>query len=270
MLAALLAALLASVSLFAAGCGMLQSKKEDNSLLIAGTKQFSYYSNKFEEIFTEQHKNTMIMIQPGDATPSILALRNGAIDLAITSRDLNENEDDKETKSYLIAKDALHIVVHPSNPVNDLTTSQLKSIFTGAANNWKELGGSDLPITLISRDSASDVYGGLVDLAMDGEDIVSGAVTKNSGKEVVAAVAVDKQAIGFVATRDVDKQVKTLKINGVEAERRTIYSGRYPLARSIYFVVKAEPSALTRKFVDYFLSKEGQALLEREGAKPLH
>jgi len=249
---------------------LLQTTKEDNSLLIAGTKQFAHYSNLFKAEFTNQHKNSMVMIQEGDTTPGILALRNGAIDIAIASRDLNENEDDKETKSYLITKDAIHIVTHPTNPANDLTTAQLKSIFTGKIDNWKQLGGSDVPINLVSADVASDAYGGLNDLVMDGEDVVSEATVKGSGKEIVEAVAADKQAVGFVTTRDLSRNVKTLKINNVEANRNTIYSGRYPLSRSVYFVVKSEPSELTRKFVDYFLSKDGQALLQKEGALPLH
>ncbi|MFC3770510.1 phosphate ABC transporter substrate-binding protein [Paenibacillus sp. GCM10012303] len=264
------AAMLLSISLFTAGCGLLNTAKEDNSLLIAGTKQFSGYSSLFQTEFTKSHKHTMVVIQEGDTTPGILALRNGAIDVAIASRDLNENEDDKWTQSHLAAKDAIHLIVHPGNPVADLTIAQLKSILTGKADNWKQLGGPDMPIALIFTGTASDTYGGLSDLVMDGEAMAAKAATQATGKEVVDAVAADKQAVGIVATKDLDIKVKALTVNNVEANRTTIYSGRYPLTRSIYFVVRSEPSELTRKFVDFVLGKDGQALLQKEGALPLH
>lgn len=264
------AAMLIGISLFTAGCGLLNATKEDNSLLLAGTKQFAGYSNLFKTEFARQHKNTMVVVQEGDTTPGILALRNGAIDVAIASRDLNENEDDKATQSHLVAKDAIHIVVHPSNPIGDLTIAQIKSIFAGKAENWKQLGGGDMPIAVVFTGAGSDTYGGLNDLVMDGEDMMAGAAIKVSGKEVVEAVGANQQAIGFVATKDLDVRIKALKVNNVEANRTTIYSGRYPLTRSIYFVVKSEPSELTRKFVDFYLGKEGQALLRKEGALPLH
>jgi phosphate transport system substrate-binding protein len=266
----LVAIMLISIFLNTAGCGLLQTKEETNSLLIAGTKQFAYYSSLFKKEFAEKYKNTTVVIQEGDTTPGILALRNGAIDLAIASRDLNENEDDKTTKSYLVTKDAIHIIVHPTNPIGDLTPAQLKSIFTGKVDNWKQLGGNDMPLTLISADKTLDTYASLNDLVMDGEDVAAEATTKGSGKEIIEAVAGAKQAIGFVATKDLNQTVKALKLNKVEANRYTIYSGGYPLTRSLYFVVKSDPSELTQKFVDFFLSKEGQAILEKEGALTLH
>jgi phosphate transport system substrate-binding protein len=264
------ATLLLCIALLSSGCGLLQNKQEDNSLLIAGSKQFAYYSNLFQQEFTKENKNTTVVIQDGDTTPGILALRNGAIDIAIASRDLNENEDDKFTKSYLVTKDAIHIIVNQANPIADLTIAQLKSIYTGKVDNWKQLGGSDLPIQLISSDIASDSYAGLNDLVMEGEDVVSGTTTKASGKEIIEAVAGDKQAIGFVASRDLNQTVKMLTVNKIEANRNTIYSGTYPLTRSFYFIVKSEPSKLTQNFVDFFLNKKGQALLQEEGALPLH
>ncbi|MEF3312682.1 phosphate ABC transporter substrate-binding protein [Paenibacillus sp. GYB004] len=264
------AAMLLCISLFTAGCGLLNTAKEDNSLLVAGTKQFSGYSGLFQAEFAKQYKNTLVVIQEGDTTPGILALRNGAIDVAIASRDLNENEDDKWTQSHLIAKDAIHLIVHPGNPAADLTMAQLKSILTGKVDNWKQLGGPDMPIALVFTGLASDTYGGLSDLVMEGEEMAAKAVTRATGKEVVEDVAADKQAVGFVATKDLDVKVKALTVNNVEANRTTIYSGRYPLTRSIYFVVQSEPSELTRKFVDFFLGKDGQALLRKEGALPIH
>jgi phosphate transport system substrate-binding protein len=239
LLAAALAALLLSISVYYF-CYYL--KPNGRTLLIGGSSTVHHYTQVLAESYMEQNRDTQIVNESGGSTPGLIAIKNGAIDIASMSRDLADNEDDEFTKNYLIGKDAVGIVVHPSNPIANLTTSQIEGIYSGAIDNWSQVGGSDSPILVVTRTPESTTLKGLNEIVLKGTKVAGSATVTGSAQEMAEKVAGDPNAIGFLALRDLGSGVKALTVNNVQMSRETILTDRYPISRSFYYVVYDMPN----------------------------
>ncbi len=108
-------------------------------LLIGGSSTVFHYTEALAEAYMKRNRDSHIIYESGGSTPGLIAVKNGSIDIASMSRNLQDSEDDEFTKNYLIGKDAIGIVVHPSNPVENLSLDQIRGIFTGEIANWSDL-----------------------------------------------------------------------------------------------------------------------------------
>jgi len=174
-------------------------------------------------------------------------------------------------KPFVIAKDSVAIVVHPENPVSELTMEQVAKIFAGEINNWKEVGGEDAEIRVITREEGSGTRETFEKFVMRPLhlEITADASVKPSNGEVRATVATDKNAIGYISLGYVDESVKALKIDGVEPTVEKVLSGEYPITRNLYLITKGEPEPLEKAFIDFVLSEEGQKIVEELGYIPV-
>ena len=157
--------------------------------------------------------------------------------------------------------------MHPNNDVSDLTIENVSKIFAGEIKNWKELGGADAPIRIITREEGSgtrEVFEKYVMKPFERE-IAEEASVKSSNGVVRATVGRDEKSIGFLSLGYVDPSVKALKIDGVEATVKNILFGDYPIVRTLYLITKGEPSELEKAFIDFVLSEEGQKVVEDMG-----
>jgi phosphate transport system substrate-binding protein len=204
-----------------------------------------------------------IFIQGGGSSAGIEAVHTGAADVGMSSRGLLGDE--QRLISIPIAYDAIAVIVHPRNPMPDLNTDRIRGIFSGMITNWKEIGGRDYPITLLTREEGSGTREAFQKLVMGKTEISLGALVQDSNGAIRQVVADDPNAIGYISLGLVDKTVKALKIDGIEPNLENILNSRYQIVRPFLFVFRNSPHGLARDFLDYILSAEGQNLLGKEG-----
>lgn len=260
---------LSMVVLFAGAAGLIlagcskQAKQE--TLLVAGSTTMLPYMEKLETGFNKIYPGIVIESDGGGSTAGIIADKRNAIDLAMASREVKVEEDDQYLRDYLVAKDALAIVVHPANPVSNIAKEQIRDIFTGVITNWSQLGGTDAPIVLMGRKKGSTTRKGMDEMVLGGLDFAKKTTAEESADKLAEAVAANPNAIGYLALKDLKPTVKALMIGGVEINRESILSGHYPLSRSFYLVIYDKPKSAVQKLLDFTLGKEGQDILEHEG-----
>jgi phosphate transport system substrate-binding protein len=167
--------------------------------------------------------------------------------------------------------DGVCIVVHPSNPVKELTLDQVRRIYTGEIRNWKDVGGTNAPIVVISRDTSSGTYETFENIVMKKEKMSSGVEYVSSNPQAYNRVKETTGAIGYVGLGFVDKKVKALKIEGVEPSRKTIATGVYPISRPLFLFTNGYPplGSLLHTFVTFFLTEKGQEIIESKGFVPV-
>jgi phosphate transport system substrate-binding protein len=177
-----------------------------------------------------------------------------------------------EPGELTVATDGITFYLHESNPVEALTREQLKGMYMGDLTNWKEVGGLDGPIVLLSRESSSGTYLFVRERVLDNEDFAPEAQTLPGTAAVVNAVSREKHGIGYGGGAYA-KGVKELKVRqGEEAIAPTaenIRSGRYPLSRGLFFYTRGEPTGAVRRYIDFALSPEGQKVVTDVGYFPV-
>lgn len=262
--AALLPALLL---LLAPGC---RKSAPQETLLIAGNGALTRYLDPVVKEFVVRNPKASVVVEPGGTTAAVIAVKRGAIDIAALSRLVAAEEDDPYLRDYQVCRDGMAIILNPENPVGDLSKEQLDDVFSGDVTSWKALGGPDQPIVVYARGKDSRAARSFNELVLGGDDPFPGAHFVKKGGEMTAAVAKDRWSIGYVSLRRLSPEVKVVKINGVEASRATLLSGRYPLSRTFYLGLYGNSSPLAEQFVAFTLSRDGQAIFAEDGLVPIH
>lgn len=252
--------------LLGAGCGAGNGQNGglNDSITIAGSTSVQPYSEVLAEEFMAQYPQARVNVQGGGSSQGIEAVRTGVSEIGASSRELAAEE--KGFHEYLIAKDGIVLVVHPENQVDDLSLSQIQDIFSSRIDNWQEVGGRDSEIVMVSREAGSGTRDGFETLAMDGEPVSDRALIANSTGAIRMIVADDRNAIGYISLAVLDPTVKPLEIDGVKPTAGNILNGKYPISRPFIYLTREEPSGLTKAFIDFVLSDDGQSILEDEGA----
>ncbi|MDR2600185.1 MAG: phosphate ABC transporter substrate-binding protein, partial [Oscillospiraceae bacterium] len=189
--------------------------------------------------------------------------------IGMSSRNLRESE--LHLWTIEIAKDGLAIIIHPSNPVNNLTIEQLREIYTTDRINWSNFGGVDERIHVITREEGSGTRSAFEEMVMGDERITPRAIVQDSNGAVRQLVSGDPNSIGFISLGLVDvgeRQVKPMSINGISPSRENVLDGSYTLFRSFLFVAKERPTGSVMQFIEYIRSPEGQRILANEGLIP--
>lgn len=241
-------------------------KKLSGTITVAGSTSVQPFSEVLAEEFTKTYPGVKIDVQGGGSSQGIQAVTGGAANIGASSRELKPDEKASGLVATTIALDGIAVIVHPSNQVNEITLDDLKDVYLGKIDNWKELGGIDSPITVVCREAGSGTRGAFEELVMNKGDISNQVIIQNSTGAVKTTVAGDEKGIGFVSMAAINQDVKTLKIDGVEASVANIKNGSYKISRPYLYLTKGQPEGLTKAFIDYVLSNEGQALMQDEGA----
>lgn len=227
------------------------------------------------EEFMNRNKGVDISVRGGGSGVGIVSLIDGTCDIANASRPMKDSElqkaagRGKSPKAHVIAMDGIAVIVHKSNPVNVLTKKQIKDIFTGKISNWAEVGGPDMKIVVISRDSASGTFEAFGELALDKEKVRSDALMEMSNGKVVAVVEKTPGAIGYVGIGFVSDKVKAIEVDGIKCTKENVLSGKYPLSRPLFMYTNGNPSGVVKDFIDFLLSPDGQKIVETSGYVPL-
>jgi len=227
------------------------------------------------EAFMKKNPGVQISLSGGGSGEGIKALIDKTTDIATSSREIKKEEialaETKGVKpvAHVVAKDALTPVVHPKNKVTNLSIDQLSQIYQGKITNWKEVGGEDLKIVVISRDSSSGTFESWDHFVMKKAKVAPTAQMLASNGALVTAVAKNRYAIAYLGIGYVNKSVKPLQVNGITASIQTALSNEYPLSRELYMYTNGEPKGDVAKFIAFVKSAEGQKIVAKEGFVPL-
>jgi len=252
------------ISFFAIVCVFLSCQTgRKNSLVLAGSTSVQPFAELLAELYQHKHQGVEINVQGGGSTAGVRAVENHICHIGMCSRQLTPEE--FELTAIPIAIDGIVVVVHQTNPVDNVTLEQARQIFAGKIRNWQELGGDDKKITVIIREEGSGTRSSFEEKVMGEEHFAPDALVQDSNGAVREIVATDPAAIGFISFGLVDDRVKALAIDNVKPDEESIREHRYPLARDFLFVLNGEPTPLARSFIDFVLSEEGQRALVEEG-----
>jgi phosphate transport system substrate-binding protein len=259
-------ALLVGVGMVAAGCPPAQNGEDPlaGTLDVGGSTTVFVVTAPLAERFMERYPDIVVEMHSIGSGPGIVNVRDGVLDIGMSSRWLREAELAWNLTQFVVYHDALAPIVHPTNPVTDLTMEQLKGIFTGTITNWAEVGGPDLRITVIIREYGSGARGAWEDAVHEDIDPAATLILSGTGG-VKAGVAGDPSAISYITPAAVDASVKALTVEGVAATAANVKAEIYAITRPALFLTKGQPSPLEQKFIDWILGPEGQQMLEDAG-----
>jgi phosphate transport system substrate-binding protein len=248
-----------------------------DSIVIDGSTTVGPIAKAFAEYYMSLNPDVNVQVSESGSGNGAKSLVNSACDVAAMSRFLKEKEfkaavdNDVFPVAHVVALDGLPILVHPSNPIKGLTVEQVRDIYKGSITNWKELGGPDMDIIMISRDTNSGTYETFHKLVMAKEDIAGSAEYVGSNGAARQRVQSTPAAIGYAGLGFVDKTVKALEVNGIYPSHSTVASGEYPVARPLFMVTDGYPKLGTHlyRFMTLHLSEKGQEIVESIGFIPV-
>ena len=259
--------------------GMIQIKGSDTMVNLC---------QAWAEAFMAKHPKVTVAVTGGGSGGGIAALIGGTCDLAASSRTMSEKEitmsraQQFEPQEWKVALDGIAVVVHPSNPVKQLTLDQLAQLFSGAIKNWKELGGPNAPVILLSREvnSGTHVYfkEHVLGKAPDGttNEFSSEALLLSSSQAIADEVASNPDAIGYYGMGYANPKntivavAKTAAGPFITPTEETVRSGAYPISRPLLLYARAAPQGLVKALLDFALSPDGQAIVRRIEFVPIN
>jgi phosphate transport system substrate-binding protein len=281
---------MASISMITAlfnGCGANEPVKTasaptpapSNRMVIVGSTTLLPVAQKSVDAFKKRKQDPKINIniQGGGSQIGISALVDELADIAMSSRELKEEEKEKlkakklEAKGTIVAWDGIVPIIHPSNPVKNLTIAQLKDIYTGKITDWGNVGGKKGPIIVLSRDTTSGTYEVWSERVLNQEPVVATAQLRGTSEAVLENVASEPNAIGYDGIDYVEgnARVKSVSVDGVKASAAAVSDRSYKIARPIYMFTRGNPNALVVEFLEFMLSPEGQALVKEAKFAPV-
>ncbi len=258
-----------SVSVWASGLDVFQG--ESGSIEIAGGTAHIPVMNDVAKRIMIANPAIRITIAGGGSGVGVQKVGEGLVDIGNTGRPVSEAENAKYgLVSFPFAIDGVATIVSADNPVKALTSAQVRSIFAGTITNWKEVGGSDAPLHLYTRDEASgtrSVY--WKKLLAKGVIAPSANVVPSNGA-MKSAISRDPDGIGYVSIGNLDSSVKAPVLDGVQVTQKTAMDGSYPVVRKLYMNTKGEPTGLSKKFIEYVMSSDCADIVAAKGYIPLN
>ncbi|MCB0731723.1 MAG: phosphate ABC transporter substrate-binding protein [Ignavibacteriae bacterium] len=268
---------------------------EKTVVSVKGSDTMVNLSQKWAEAYMQKNPNASIQVTGGGSGTGIAALLNSTVDLANASRELKQKEYDRakelglSPQEFKVALDGIAVIVHPSNKIDALTVAQLRDIFTGAVTNWKQVGGSDIPIVLYGRENSSGTYEFFKEhvLGKDEQgntrDFANSTQVLQGTAALGEAVARDDEGIGYggVGYFAARTDVKILQVKADDASPaiapaadgkvnyEAIWSGDYSISRYLYCYTNGTPDEKIQDFMNFILSKEGQDLVKQMEYIPL-
>jgi phosphate transport system substrate-binding protein len=241
----------------------------------------------WSEEFMKKYPEVFVAVTGGGSGTGFASLINGTCDIAVSSREIKTKEVDLAVKKgitpkeFKVALDGLAVVVSPKNPVSSLTLDQLADIFTGKIQNWKEVGGVDSHIVLLSREvnSGTHVYFKEHVLRKNKSDSVEEfspeALLLPSSQAIADEIMQNSAAIGYYGMGYIGKDHKAIAVSkdaaspAVNPTIENVVTGAYPISRPLYIYSSGEAKGEVKQFIDYILSEEGQAIVPKVDFVPI-
>ena len=219
------------------------------------------------ESFMANNADTTVTYNPTGSGAGITAVQEGTCDIGLSSRALKDEEKAAGLKETILAYDGIAIIVHPDNPVSDLTIEQIAQLYTGEITNWKDVGGKDAQVVLIGREAASGTRDGFESITGTKEKCQYRQELTSTG-DVITTVSQNPDAIGYASLASIKDSVKTLNVDGVTPSEATVKDGSYKVQRP-FVLVTVEGKALSlaaQSFFDYATSPAAADIIAKAGA----
>lgn len=227
------------------------------------------------EAFMIENSGVSVYVDGGGTATGAAALAQGKVDFCMASRPLRPGEAQLVAKRFntvgiaiLVAKDALSIYVNPENPVHSLSMDQLERIYTGELQNWKQVGGTDIPILLLHRMPNSGTFLYFKEHVLHGQPYSQNGKQLPTNNAVMQTVSENVNAIGYGGA-GYATNVFHCQINGVSPSAENVATDSYPITRYLYLYTVRTPRGVLKKFVDWVLSETGQAIVKNAGYFPI-
>lgn len=246
---------------------------------VKGSDTLINMCQKLAEVYMAKKPGTAIAVTGGGSGTGIAAMINKTCDIANSSRDMKAAEVEKamskgvDPKRIVVAIDGLCIITNGQNPVKKLTMDQIGKIYRGEATDWSQVGGASGPIALYGRQSNSGTYDFMKEVVMKGE-YSSALKSMNGNAQIIEAIKQDRSGIGYVGVGYV-KDIAGITVLDVARNPSTGYysplnsadvkSGKYPVSRPLNQYLNGTPTGIVKEFIEFQLSPEGQAIVEKEG-----
>lgn len=270
-----------------AACGAQEGNTEDSgngaaevtgAVVTAGSTSVQPLSEELAASFMDANPGITVEVQGGGSGQGIKAIQEKIADLGALSREVKDEEKSTVAKEYVIAKDGVAVIVNPESKVEDLTIEQIKKIYTGEIKNWKDVGGEDAPIVVVSREEGSGTRGAFTEITKVMQKDAAGKEVDNTTKDalvqgstgaVMQTVATTPDTVGYVSLGSLSDSVKAVKVEGVAPSSETVLSGEYKISRPFLYVAGGELSEAAQMYIDFVMSKDGQAIVEENGFIPV-
>lgn len=258
------------------GCGSNESAEGDKAgsgavtISISGSTSVGPLMEKVQEIYEEENSNVTLEIQQNGSGAGIKDVIGGVSEIGMSSRELKD-EEKGSVEGTTIAYDGIALLVNPNNTVKNISLEDVKKIYTGEITNWKDLGGEDAPIVVVSREEGSGTRGAFVELLgvvdeNENDITVSSAQITNSTSVMLQKVAQTKSAIGYVSLGSLSTDVKAVQVDGADATAENVKSGNYKVSRPFNICYKEDKlSDIDKDFISFIMSKEGQQIVNDNG-----
>lgn len=275
------------VTVLTAGFISFLHAANNNSIQIKGSDTMVNLSQAWAEQYMQKYPEAFVAVTGGGSGTGISSLISGTCDIANASRNIKEKEIQIAKKKGInpyeikVGLDGLAVVVNPGNPVKQLTIAQLADIFTGKISNWKELGGKDLKIVILSREVNSGTHVYFKEhvvrkgISSGKEEFAANALMMPSSQAIADEIATNLSAIGYYGMGYISPKHKTIfvakdeKSKYIEPTIINVISNAYPISRPLLIYTNGQPKGLVKKFVDFMLSKEGQEIVQKTDFVPI-
>lgn len=244
-----------------------QEKNQDNIndkiegiVSINGSTTVQPVAQSIADAFNEIQPDISVEVQGTGSSVGIKSVYEGSADIGTASRELKEEEKAWDLTEHIIAYDGIAIIVHSDNKIENLTQEQIKKIFTGEIKNWKEVGGEDENIIVISREDGSGTRDAFKEI-LGIEDFIPNALISNSNGAVKTTLASKKGGIAYISLGIVDDTVKALNIDNVTPSSETVKNKEYKISRPLLMLTSKNPSDAVKAYIDFVLSDEGQNIV---------
>lgn len=275
-------ALAMGLMLLVGGFGLSKSAMASRVVQMKGSDTILNVSQYLAEEYMLENKDVRIAVTGGGSGVGIASLINGTGDIGMASRNIKSKEIEMakekgiDIKEVVIGFDGITIIENKNNPVKNISSKDLGKIFRGEITNWKEIGGNDAPIVVLSRDSSSGTHEFFKEHIVRNnnpkgtEEYGIKTLYMPSNEAIKQEVETNVNAIGYIGMGYVDKNVKSINVDNIEPNVSNVSSKKYPIAREIYWYVKKEDNKTVNGLVNYALSKDGQEIVKEEGFVPIN
>lgn len=217
----------------------------------------------------EKDTGIKVTYNPTGSSAGIQAVERGRCDIGLSSRNLKDEEKEKGLEATVLAYDGVAVIVHPDNPVSSLTPEDIKKVFTGEITNWKDLGGDDLQIVCIGRESGSGTRDGF-ESATDTEDTCKYRQELTSTGDVITTVSNNNNAIGYASISALKDTVKAVDVEGVSPSEENVKNQSYKIQRPFVLVTKKDASLSdsAKSFFEFATSEKASDFISMAGVVP--
>ncbi|MDH6366521.1 MULTISPECIES: phosphate ABC transporter substrate-binding protein [unclassified Breznakia] len=243
------------------GCSTNQKTTKKTELLVGGSTSIQPLMEKLAEDYMKQNE-MKVSVQGGGSSMGVKGANEGVLDIGMVSRELKDDEKE-ELDEQVIALDGIVVIVNQANTIQNITLEQLHEIYTGKITNWKQLGGKDAIISVVSREEGSGTRDGFESIVgFESSELIQNADIQNATGGVISTVSTNNNAIGFISMGSVSDQVDVLRVNDITPSVETITNGSYVLQRPLILVTKKENHD-AQEFYDFIFSKTGKEVIEK-------